>query len=128
MDGFIVNQSRDGGRTMWYHVATGVEYVIEGGEPRRQLAELIVAHLESLSDHGIRLLRSFMKDCGEFDLSSVEVLPTKSEDGTDFCLRYHFTADHDPHEYDYTYFEVYFSHDDPPGRPFSISKFTVGFQ
>ena len=127
MDGFIVSQSRDSDRIMWYHVATGVEIDIDGGELRRQLAERIVAELESLSKQAVDLLESFMKDRGEFVLASVEVLPTKSEDGSDFSLRYHFTADRDPHEYGYTYFDVYFSHHEPPARPFWPHKFTVGF-
>lgn len=128
MDGFIVSQARDGDRTMWYNVATGVEDVIDGGEPRRQLAERVVADLESLSKQAVRLLEDFMQDRGEFDLSSVEMLSAKSEDGSDFSLRYTFTADRDPHEYGYTYFEVYFSHHQPPGPQFWPHKFTVGLQ
>lgn len=127
LDGFIVSQARDGDRTIWYNVATGVEIVIDGGEPRRQLAERVVADLESLSRQAVRLLENFMKDRGDFEFSSVEVLPVRSEDGSDFSLRYNFTAERDPQEYSYTYFEVYFSYHEPPSPPFWPHKFTVGF-
>ncbi len=127
MDGFIVSQARDGDRVTWYNVATGVEVVIDGGEPRRHLAERVLADLKSLSRQATHLLESFMKDRGEFDLSTVDVLPAKSEDGSDFSLRYDFTADRAPHEYDYTYFDVFFSEHEPPAPRFWPHKFTVGF-
>lgn len=112
---------------MFGELTHGVEVVVEGGETRRELARRVVGQLADLSARATRLLVSFMRDTGTFELSSVEVFPAKSEDGGDFSLRFTFTADHDPHEYGYTYFDVYFGHREPPQAEFWPYKFTVGF-
>ena len=82
--------------------------------------------LAGITEQGTRLLASFMRDGGTFELVSVEVLPAKADDGGDFSLRFAFTADRDAYEYGYTYFDVYFGHHTPP-LEFMPSKFTVGF-
>ena len=105
----------------------GVEVVVNGDATRRKLAQRIVDGLTGISDRATRLLVSFMRDSGKFELASVEVFPRKSDDGGDFSLRFTFTADRDPHEYGYTYFDVYFGHHGPPGPEFWPYKFTVGF-
>jgi hypothetical protein len=38
-----------------------------------------------------------------------------------------FIADRDPHEYGFTYFEMFFRCDEPPQVPCWPFKFTVGF-
>lgn len=127
MDDYIVSPDLDGNRVIWYHKITQVEIVIEGDETRSQLAKRLMDELESISGQAIHLLESFMKDHGTFELSSIEVLPVKSEDGSNFSLRYTFTADHDCHEYGYTYFDVYFSQHQPLGPLFWPHKFTIEF-
>jgi hypothetical protein len=111
-----------------YEDEAGVEVVVDGPVARRELARRVVAHCDSLAARAVQLLTSFMRDRGKFDLNSIEVFSTKrTEDGGDFSLRFCFTADQDPHEYGYTYFDVYFSCRDHPPEPFWPYKFTVGF-
>jgi hypothetical protein len=110
-----------------FEYETGVEVVVNGDESRRQLAQRVVEHMEAISGRAVRLLESFMRDRGAFKLSSVEVFAEKTPQGGDFSLWYTFISDCDPHEYGYTYFEVYFSCCEPPGEPFWPFKFTVGF-
>jgi hypothetical protein len=105
----------------------GIEVVVNGDATRRKLAQRIVDGLTSIADRATRLLVSFMRDSGTFELGSVEVFPRKLDDGGDFSLRFAFTADRDPREYGYTYFDVYFSHSEPPQPEFWPYKFTVGF-
>jgi hypothetical protein len=104
-----------------------VEFVVYGNEVRQELAERLSKHCQEISGQGTKLLQAFMRDKGTFDLDSVEVFECKDNDGADFSLSYKFTADHDPNEYNYTYFEVFFAHHEPPQRPYSPVKFTVGF-
>jgi hypothetical protein len=106
---------------------TGVEVVVNGDESRRQIARRVIEHREAISGQAVRLLESFMRDRGVFHLSSIEVFAEKTPDRGDFSLWYTFIADRDPHEYGYTYFEVYFWCHEPPQEPFWPFKFTVGF-
>jgi hypothetical protein len=117
----------DSERIRCFEVSTGVEVVVHGDESRLRLACRVIEHCETLSAQAVRLLDAFMRDRGEFDLSSIEVLGAKAPDGCDFSLRYTFVADRDPHEYDYTYFEVYFGFHEPPSQPFCPHKLTIGF-
>lgn len=110
-----------------FEVITGVEVVVHGDESRFRLARQIIEQRDAISARAVRLLESFMRDRGEFDLASIEVLPAKGTDGGDFSLRYTFVAERDLHEYGYTYFEVCFSCHEPPAVPFWPYKFTVGF-
>jgi hypothetical protein len=68
-----------------------------------------------------------MRDRGVFNLSSIEVFDTVTPNEGDFVLTYSFVADCNPHEYGYTYFEVFFFYHEPPQEPFWPFKFTVGF-
>jgi len=68
-----------------------------------------------------------LRDRGAFNLSSVEVFAASAPNSGDFLFRYTFTAERDPHEYGYTYFEVYFACREPPSQLLSPHKFTVGF-
>lgn len=117
----------DNERIHRFEVTTGIEVVVHGDESRSRLACRVIEHCESLSAQAVRLLDAFIRDRGAFDLSSVEVLAAKGPDGCDFSLRYTFVADRDPHEYGYTYFEVYFGCHEPPQQPFWPHKLTVGF-
>jgi hypothetical protein len=110
-----------------FEVMTGVDVIVHGDESRLRLARRVIDQRDAISARAVELLESFMRDRGEFDLSSIEVCAAKEPDGGDFSLSYDFTADRDPHEYGYTYFEVYFSCHEPPGEPFRPYKFTVGF-
>ena len=105
----------------------GVEVVVYGDESRTRLARRVIEHREAISAKAVGLLESFMRDHGTFDLSSIEVFAAAMPKEGDFALRYSFAADRDPHEYGYTYFEVFFSCHEPPGEPFWPFKFTVGF-
>lgn len=110
-----------------YDTDDGIEVVVGGNEARRSLAHKVVEGLTGISERAIHLLVSFMRDSGTFELGSVEVFSMKSDDGGDFSLRFSFAADRDVHEYGYTYFDVYFSHNEPPSTEFWPFKFTVGF-
>ena len=94
---------------------------------RRTLAKRMVNSLNDLSERATRLLASFVRDSGTFELGSVEVFSARLPDHGDLSLRFAFTADRDPHEYGYTYFDVYFSQREPPQPEFCPHKFTVGF-
>ncbi len=109
-----------------FEVTTGVD-VIVGGEACYALARRVIENRDTLSAQAVGLLTAFMRDTGEFEMSSVEVFAGRTVAGGDFSLRYSFTADRDPHEYNYTYFEVYFGCHAPPQPPFWPFKFTVGF-
>lgn len=110
-----------------FEVATGVEVIAHGDESRTKLACRVIDNRSALETRAVGLLDQFMRDRGEYALSSIEVLGTKSADGCDFFLRFSFTADRDPHEYGYTYFEVYFGCHEPPSEMFWPHKLTVGF-
>lgn len=110
-----------------FEVTTGVEVVVRGDESRSRLACRVIEHREALTSQGVRTLDAFMRDRGEYDLSTIEVLAAKAADGTDFSLRFTFISGRDPHEYNYTYFEVCFGCQEPPGPAFWPHKLVVGF-
>jgi hypothetical protein len=110
-----------------YDTDENIEVVVDGNATRRELAQKIVDELLGLSTRATQLLVSFMRASGTFDLDSIEVFPWRIDCGGHFKLRFVFTADCDPHEYGYTYFDVYFSYNDPPQPEFWPYKFTVGF-
>lgn len=104
-----------------------IEFEINGDATRQELASDIDANPSVICDQAMKLLKSFMKHEGVFELNSVEVFELADNEGAEFCLWYHFTADHDPHEYGYTYFKVFFSKHEPPQPTYWPFKFTVGF-
>ena len=110
-----------------FEITTGVEVIVHGDESRASLACRVIEERTALSTQAVKLLDAFMRDRGEYELSSIEVSGAKTADGSDFFLRFTFVADRDPHEYNYTYFEVYFGCHEPPSRPFWPDKLTVGF-
>jgi hypothetical protein len=110
-----------------FEAAEGVDVAVQGDASRFQLARRVIENWAAISDRAINLLESFMRDHGTFDLSSIEVFAEVTRKEGDFALRYTFIADRDPHEYNYTYFEVYFICHEPPQLPFWPFKFTVGF-
>lgn len=110
-----------------FEVMTGIEVIVHGDVSRLRLAQRIIQQWEAISVRAVRLLEGFMRDRGEFYLGSIKVFAVKDADGGDFLFWYNFSADRDPHEYNYTYFEVYFSCHEPPSEPFWPYKFTVGF-
>ena len=105
----------------------GIDVIVHGDESRMGLARRVIECQEAISAKAIRLLESFMRDCGTFNLSSIEVFAKVTAKEGDFTLRYTFTATRNPHEYGYTYFEVFFCCHEPSQEPFWPFKFTVGF-
>ncbi len=89
----------DDERIRHFQAMTGVEVVVHGDESRTRLACRVIEKREAILAHAVRVLDAFMRDRGEYELSSVEVLAAKAADGSDFSLRFSFAADHDPHEY-----------------------------
>ena len=108
-------------------VAPYAEVTVHGDESRMELARLVVEHLDELSARAIKMLESFMRDSGKYDLVFIEVLAGKTDDGCDFSLEFQFVADRDPNEYGYTYFTVYFAHRKPPQEIFWPHKMIIGF-
>ena len=78
--------------------APGIEFVLHGELLRHNLARTIIDNLSSISATAIHLLESFMKECGVFDLQSVEVFELQTRETGDFVLSFIFTAHHDPHD------------------------------
>ena len=117
----------DGEYLRRFEVTTGVEVIVQGDASRTRLACRVAENRDALEARAVGLLDAFMRDRGAYELSWFEVLAAQSEDGTDFLLRFNFVANRDPHEYGYTYFEVYFGTHEPPGQPFWPHKLTVGF-
>ncbi len=76
----------------------------------------------------VRLLETFLRDTGTFDLSTIKVFAGRTAEEGEFSLRFNFIADHDADKYNYAYFEVYLNCDEHPLLPFWPFKFTVGFQ
>ena len=111
-----------------FEYETGVGLSFEGDDARKQLVWEVIEHREAISKRAVHLLVSFMKDSGVFDLTDIEVFAAKTAEGGDLSLRFKFTADREPHEYGYTYFEVIFGCHEPPGERFWPFKFIVGFQ
>ncbi len=118
----------DSERIRSFEVTTGVEVIVHGDESRSRLACQVIEQRETLTAQAVRTLDAFMRDRGEYDLCTIELLEAKAEDGCDFSLRFTFIADRDPHEYTYTYFEVYFGCNEPPSQPFWPHKLAVGFR
>ena len=110
-----------------FEATTRIEVTVHGDESRTVLAHLVVEHLDALSARAIKMLESFMRDSGKYDLVFIEVLAVKTDDGCDFSLEFQFVADRDPNEYSYTYFRVYFAHHKPPQELFWPHKMTIGF-
>jgi len=110
-----------------FEAGIGLEVIVHGDESRETIARRVLQDRETISAKAVHLLKSFMRDSATFDLSSIEVFACVSSKEGDFSLQYSFTADRDPHEYGYTYFEVFFFCLEPPGELFHPFKFTIGF-
>jgi hypothetical protein len=117
----------DSERIRRFEVTTGVEVFVHGDDSRSRLACRVIEQREMLSAQAVRTLDAFMRHRGEYDLSTIDVLAAKAADGCDFSLRFTFVADRDPHEYNYTYFEVYYGCQEPPAPAFWPHKLTIGF-
>ena len=104
-----------------------VDFEVEEEGETNDLAIRVAKDLEAIHDQALKLLISFMKDTGTFNLDYVHVFAQKTAEYEDFFLSFSFTADRNPHEYGYTYFKVFFASHEPPQPPFWPFKFTVGF-
>jgi hypothetical protein len=60
-----------------FECMTGVEIAVHGDDSRILLARRVIEQHEEIWRKAIRLLESFMRDSGTFDLSSIEVFPAK---------------------------------------------------
>lgn len=107
--------------------ASGLEYEVHGSEDRLRIGFEIAEDVATVHESAERLLKDFMRHPGQFELSYVDVFDAPDNDGASFSLRFHFTADADPHGFRYTYFDVCFTLNSPPSPRFWPIKFTVGF-
>lgn len=88
-------------------------------------------HLVELRRRALTFLEAFVKDTGEWSLTTLNCGEEALRQQCDFILRFGLTADRDPWEYGYTYFDVAFRVDpraaspDAHGRPV---KLVIGFQ
>ena len=82
-----------------FYNSDDVEFIAHGSSDRYELLWKAIDDLASIQTSAVKLLESFMKDSGEFELTTVEVLEDKSDDGLDLWLRFCFVADRDPHKY-----------------------------
>ena len=85
-----------------------MDVTVHGDESRTHLARRVIENREAISAKAVRLLESFMRDHGSFDLTSIEVFATVTPKEGDFALGFSFIADRTLDEYNYTYFEVFF--------------------
>ena len=105
-----------------------VEFIAHGDARRHDLLWRVIDQLETIQAAAIQLLKSFMKDTGEFTLESVEVFAEKSECGLDFSVGFSFEADRAGDKYGYTYFEVFFADRQVPRSHFWPCQLTIGFR
>ncbi len=105
----------------------------ESGRPHEQALMVAVAALEHLAELRVRaekFLAAFVKDTGEWSLTTIDCGPEAIRQQCTFLLRFGLTSDSDPWEYGYTYFDVGFRVDkrsaspDVYGRPI---KLVIGF-
>src|SRR5688572_11694103 len=97
---------------------SGLPFVAQGVQGRCELLLEAAASIDSIAKRGLNLLKDFMKHAGRFDLESVEMLAAPDDDGASLILRYSFNAASDPHEFTYTYFDVWYKVCDPPLEQF----------
>lgn len=130
-------RTRDGELTGdWFcELADDVEVVVSGDiqAPARvsvELANRVLPHRAYLMSRAVQLLEEFMRDKGAWHLVTIDLARKARQQECDFVLSLGFEAEHDPHDYGYTYFDVCFvRYDNAPksdlhGRPV---KFMVGF-
>ena len=104
-----------------------LEYEVYGGEDRLPLAFEVAHSIASSRKQSETLLYDFMKHKGTFSAEFVEIFASPEEDGGGIRVRHSFTAEHDPHEFGYTYFDVILAVREPPSPRFWPIKFVVGF-
>ena len=105
----------------------GFEYEVYGDDSRFNLACELGANAETVLNQTEVLLRSFIKFEGEYQPNHAEILADNENDGSSCLIRYSFESCNDPHEFGYTYFDVYVSIREPPSPRFWPTKFVVGF-
>ncbi|KAA1256949.1 hypothetical protein LF1_57570 [Rubripirellula obstinata] len=107
--------------------ASGLEYEVYGGESRLSVAFEIAANSTAVVKLAEGLIRSFIKFDGVYAANHCEVLASPEDDGSVSLIRYSFESASDPHEFGYTYYDVYVALRDPPSPRFHPTKFVVGF-
>ncbi len=105
----------------------GLEYEVDGGEDRLALAFEVAQSIANIRKQSEALLYDFMKHKGTFSAEFAQVFASPEADGGGVRIRYSFTADNDPHEFGYTYFDVILAVREPPSPRFWPIKFVVGF-
>ncbi len=107
--------------------ADGLDYEVYGGDSRLQIAYELAESIQPLLKQAETLLYDFMKHAGTFSATFVEVLAAPDDDGGECRIRYTFVADAGPHDFGYTYFDVFVAIREPPNPRFWPIKFVVGF-
>lgn len=107
--------------------ADGLEYEVHGDDSRLQLAFELAESIEPVLKQAQSLLCDFTRHAGTFSAEFVEVLAAPDEDGGGCRIRHSFAADADPHDFGYTYFDVYAAIREPPSERSWPVTFVVGF-
>ena len=102
-------------------------FEVYGGDVRLPLAYEFASKAKTAIATAEGLIRSFVKFDGTYSANHVEVLAEAEEDGSCFLVRFSFELASDPHEFGYTYYDVYLSPREPPELRFHPTKFVVGF-
>ena len=104
-----------------------LEYEVYGDQLRFEIAREIAANVKTVLTQAEELLRSFIKHDGNYHANHVEILECNQDDGSSSLVRFSLESRDDPHEFGYTYFDVYVSVREPPSPRFWPTKFVVGF-
>ncbi|GAA5505590.1 hypothetical protein [Novipirellula caenicola] len=104
-----------------------LEYEVYGDDSRFDIARELAANSSTVLEQTENMIRSFIKFDGEYHPNHVEVLASNEDDGSSCLVRFSFEARKNPHEFGYTYFDVYVSIREPPNPKFWPTKFVVGF-
>ena len=112
---------------LWRFTHNDIEFVAHGDDTRYTTLLDVANELDRVNAQCLKLLSDFMKHAGTFELDGVEVPNSPHDDGASVSLRYNFVADADPHEFNYTYFDVWLGRQSEPLPPFWPFKFVVGF-
>jgi hypothetical protein len=114
----------------------GVELLVAGAPDgvdgdRLQMARSVMENIDRVQAQAIRLLESFMKDKGSWDLDYIDFGSEAARQTCDFQVGLRFVAESDPHAYGYTFFSVCFSLQEgnpPPLNTPHPFKFIVEFR
>lgn len=112
-----------------FRTEDGIE-VIVGHATRMDLARRVLADREPVSAAALDLMlaflhSSFTENRRAFDLDSIEIFAERSPERGDFSLRYFYSDE--AQEFGYTYFDVFFTANALPSKPYWPFRFAIGF-